>query len=286
MFVGDDGDQAVGERQTNLLADEGRITRVVRVNGDGGVAEHGLGSRGRNDDELPHLAFDRIFEVPQMAFDLDVLDLEVGHRSLEPRIPIDQPLVLVDEALAVEFDEDLEHRTRQPLVHRETFARPVAGGAQAAQLLHDCAAIFVLPLPYSIEKLLAPHGNPALLALGQIALDDELRRNAGMVRAGLPEHILAAHPFEAGQHVLQSVIEGMADMQAPRHVGWRDDHAECRGAEPSTRAKGTGCFPFRINAAFDLFGIEILVEHERSLSDGGNQWFVPSNRLEALSSRG
>jgi hypothetical protein len=61
-----------------------------------------------------------------------------------------------------------------------------------------------------------------MLALGQIALDDELRGNAGMVRARLPQHVLAAHALEAGQRVLQRVVEGMADMQPAGDVGRRE----------------------------------------------------------------
>ena len=67
---------------------------------DAGVAQHRLGPRRRDDDERgPSLALDRIAEVPELALDLDLLDLEVGDRGLQLRVPVDQALVLVDQAL-------------------------------------------------------------------------------------------------------------------------------------------------------------------------------------------
>ena len=81
---------------------------------------------------------------------------------------------------------------------------------------HDGAAGFVLPLPDCFEEFLAPHRDAALLPLGQLAFDDKLGGDAGVVGARLPQHVLAAHALEAGQHVLQRVVQGMADMQPAR----------------------------------------------------------------------
>ena len=50
VFVGDDRDQPVDDRQPHLLADQGRVALVVGMHGDGGVAEHGLGPGGGDDD--------------------------------------------------------------------------------------------------------------------------------------------------------------------------------------------------------------------------------------------
>ena len=63
------------------------------------------------------------------------------------RVPVDQPLVAVDQALLVAADEHLAHGGGQALVQGEALAAPVAGGAQAAQLAHDGPAALGLPLP-------------------------------------------------------------------------------------------------------------------------------------------
>ena len=53
---------------------------------------------------------ERIVEVPELALDLPGLDLEVGDGGAELRVPVDQPLVAIEQTLAVELDEHLEHR--------------------------------------------------------------------------------------------------------------------------------------------------------------------------------
>ncbi len=71
--------------------------------------------------------FKRIAQMPEIAFDLDLLDFHVGDRRQKLRVPVDEAFVLVDQTLFVEGDENLENRLREPVVHREPFARPVAG---------------------------------------------------------------------------------------------------------------------------------------------------------------
>ena len=169
-----------------------------------------------------------------MPLHLDLLHLEVGNRGQQLRVPVDQPLVLVDQARAVELDEHLEHRARQALVHGEALARPVAGGAEPLQLVDDGAARLRLPGPHLLEELLAAERAPArLLALHQLALDHHLGRDAGMVGARLPEHVAPAHALEAAQHVLQRVVERVAHVERAGDVGRRDDDAIGRGRAPA-----------------------------------------------------
>ncbi len=128
IFVGDNGDAAADERQDHVRADALGVALVVWMHGDGGVAKHGLGPRGGDDDVgrrilgIEAAAFERIAQMPEMAFDLDLVDLEVGDRGQELRVPIDEALVLIDEAGAIEIDEHLAHGARQTLVHGEALA--------------------------------------------------------------------------------------------------------------------------------------------------------------------
>ena len=155
-----------------------------------------------------------------MPLDLDLLHLEVGNGREQLRVPIDQPLVLVDQTLAVKLHEHLEHGPGQALVHGEALARPVAGGAQPLELVQDRAAGFGLPGPDPLQERLAAHVAPArLLALHELALDHHLSRDAGMVGARLPKHIAAAHALEAAQHVLERVVQRMAHMQRTGDIG-------------------------------------------------------------------
>ena len=79
----------------------------------------------------------------------------------------------------------------------------------------------------SSRPMLAAAG---LLALHQLALDHHLGRDAGMVGAGLPQHVLAAHALEAAQDVLQRVVERVAHVQRAGDVRRRDDDAVGLGA--------------------------------------------------------
>ena len=79
-------------------------------------------------------ACEGIFEVPHMAGHFAVLDLQVADRRLEFGVPVHQALVAVDEALAVQIDEHLQHGSAEALVHGEALVLPVARGTEAAQL--------------------------------------------------------------------------------------------------------------------------------------------------------
>ena len=207
------------------------------MNGNAGIAEHRFGPRCGHGDVVARLEFSRltvfvkgdgelvgdairqrIAQVPHVARNFDVLDLEVGDRRLEAGMPVDQPLIAIDQTLVVEVDEHLGDRAHHLVVgraicaEREPLAAPVGRGAEALQLVDDRAELF------------APHVATARqLPFHQLPLDDHLRGNAGMVRAGLPQHIAAAHAVEAGQDVLDRVVERVPDVQISRHVGRRDD---------------------------------------------------------------
>ena len=153
-------------------------------------------------------------------------------------VPVHQPLVFVDQAFAVQLDEHLHDGARQALVHREAFARPVAGSAEALQLIDDDAAALGLPLPDAFEEFGAAHVAAArLLPFHQLPLDHHLGGDAGMVGAGLPQHVAAAHALEAAENVLQRVVQRVAHVQRARHVRRRDHDGERRGVF-SFRAAG------------------------------------------------
>jgi hypothetical protein len=136
IFIGDDRDAPSDHREDGVAPDEVAVALVVRMNGDRDVAQHGLRPRGRDRDEgrrivrIEGRAVQRIADVPQMPLDLYLLHLEIGDRGQELRIPVDQPLVFVDQPLAMELHEHLDYGAREPFVHGEALARPVARGTE------------------------------------------------------------------------------------------------------------------------------------------------------------
>ncbi len=291
IVVGDDPDAPAHERQDRVLADEILVALVGGVHRDAGVAEHRLGPRGRDGDELARPPLDRILEVPEMALHLALLDLEVGDRGLELRVPVHEPPVAIDEARAMELDEHLQHGGREPFIHREALAAPVGRGAETAELLQDRAARDRLPFPDALHELVAAdqprvaqrratladrlqlHAVVAFRHAAarepdpfgrELTLHDHLRRDAGVVGAGLPERVAAGHAPVADQHVLQRVVERVTDVEAARDVG-RRDHDRERARAVVARLERARLFPAGILPGLHGLGAEPVVEHDMAL---------------------
>ena len=284
VFVGDDRDQATlflgPDGDFAKLADDGRIAGVVRVDGHGPVAKHGFRAGGRDRDivaffgesDVPVLVLfdvgigftprEGIFEVPHMAVDLDVLDFEVGNRGFKVGVPVHEALAAVNLAVVVEGDEDLEDGVVEFFVHCEGRPGPVHTGAKALVLFLDHAAGLFLPLPDLGDEGGAAHvGAGRLLGGGELFFDDKLRGDACVVEAGLPERVVALHPFPAGQDVHERVIEGVADVQKAGDVRRRQHDREglCT-AGTGTGLEGAGLFPSGVDAAFCGGGVECFVQ--------------------------
>ena len=270
MLVADDRNPAPDQRQDHMLADQMPVAVVLGIDGNAGVAEHRLGARGCDRDEArwifraEGLALDWIAQIPEAALDLDLLHFEIGDRGEQLRVPVDQPFVLVDQPLAMELDEDLDDRTRQTLVHGEAFAGPVAGGAEPLQLVDDGAAALFLPLPDAFEEFFTPHVAPARqLPFHQLPLDHHLGRDTGVIGAGLPQHVAAAHPLEAAENILQRVVERVPHVQGTRHVRRRDHDGKGLRVAPvrAAGAERAGILPDQGHAAFDIGGLVVFLDH-------------------------
>ncbi len=270
IFVSNNGNAAAHQRQDHVLADHVPVTLIVGMHGNGGVAQHGLGPRGGDHDEggwivgVERRPLDRIAQMPEMPLGVELLDLEIGNGGEQLGVPIDEALVLVDEARAIEIDEHLTHGAGQALVHGESEPRPVAGAAEPLQLADDGVARLFFPLPHALDEGLAAHGAAVgLLPFQQLTLDHHLGGDAGVIGARLPQHVAPAHALEADEHVLQRVVEGMPHMERAGDVGRRNDNGERPGlgARGRTGGEGGSLLPGAIGFAFDLLRLIGLVEH-------------------------
>ena len=179
---------AVDDGQLDRLAHERRLLGVLARNGDTGVAEHGLGARGGDDDVL--LAVDRlgqgIAQVPKMALLVLVLRLVVGDGGGAVRAPVDDALTAINQAVVVPVAKDLADRLGVLVIHGEALTIEVDGATHALDLLDNGAAVLVRPIPAGIEELLAPDlqaGNPLAL---QLLIHLGLRGDTGVVGAENP----------------------------------------------------------------------------------------------------
>ena len=78
---------------------------------------------------------------------LVVDDFEIADGGLAARAPVDHVVAAIDQAFAIEAQKGFEHGAIERGIERESFARPIAGGAEADHLLLDDAAAFRFPLP-------------------------------------------------------------------------------------------------------------------------------------------
>ena len=278
--VRDDGDRALAQRQDHALADEVLVARVLRVHGHGAVGEHRLRSGGGDGyaAQRDGVAFlvgrglravgERIEDLPHRAGGFLAVDLEVGDGGAEHRIPVDQALAPVDQAFLVEAHEHFRHGARHFRVHREIARvlpfgiciRPVGRIAEAPHLARDGRAGFLLPLPHALDELLAPEVVPRLAGGLQLALDDDLRGNAGVVGADHPVGVVPEHAVVSHQRVHQRLLEGVTHVQRAGDVGRRQLDAVRGGAGLVAGREVALGLPVCVPATLDGMGVETLVE--------------------------
>ena len=95
-------------------------------------------------------------------------------------------------------------------------------------MLEDQPAGLGLPLPDLFDERLPAQVVPRQPLLGELALDDVLGGDAGMVHAGQPQRLVPLHPAPPDQCVHERVFERMPDVQRTGDVGWRYHDAERR----------------------------------------------------------
>ena len=210
------------QRQGGSLADQMIETVIVRVHGNGGVTQHGLGAGGGY-DEIARPVGQGIPDVMQVAGLVLVFDLVVGQGGMTTVAPVDDVVALVDQPFLEKFDKDLAHGLGALLVKGEALTGPVHGCADAADLAQDMVALLLFPLPDALDELVAAQivaGQPLFL---ELALHHVLGGDARMVGAGHPQHVFALLAIEAAQNVLKRQVQGMAHMQDTGDIGRRDD---------------------------------------------------------------
>src|SRR5207248_2912838 len=126
-----------------------------------------------------------------------------------------------------------------------------------------------LPRPEAVDELFAAEV-VALLSLGlELALDHDLRGDAGMVGADHPVGVEAAHAVVADERVHQRLLERMAHMQRAGDVR-RRQLDRVRGLVVIAVAEVAAGFPALVPVLLDGSGIEALVEHYFGLVASGS----------------
>jgi len=122
---------------------------------------------------------------------------------------------------------------------------------QAAELPEDHAPVVLQPLPGPLEERLPAEVVAREAFLRQLALDDVLSGDAGVVVTRLPERREAAHAVPADQEILNRGVQGVAHVQLASHVRRRDGDHERRALEVGLGRVEALVLPRLLPARFD-----------------------------------
>ena len=198
---------------------------------------------------------ERVAQVPQVAVDVLVLDLDVGERRRAARTPVDDALAAVDEALVEPVDEDLAHGQLVARVHREPLVRVVARAAHRLELADDRRAVLAPPLPARLDEPLAPDVVARQPLLGELLLDLVLRRDACVIRADDPAGRPADHALTPNHDVLDGVVQRVAHVQRAGDVGRRNHDRVRPHALDDLLPEVAAVLPRREDGALDRRGV-------------------------------
>ena len=165
VFVGNDGDDALGQRHVYHFAKQVAVAVVIGMHGKRAVGEDGFRAGGGDVHVLavqPLPGDEGVTDVVHEAAFFAVFHFEVGNGGFQHRIPVHQTFAAVNQPVFMQADEEGAHGAREGVIHGEAFARPVKRGAEAAQLLHDLSAGLVFPLPDFFGKGFAAEVVPRL----------------------------------------------------------------------------------------------------------------------------
>ena len=255
VIIRHDGDLPVHDGQDTGFAHQMLEPLVLRVHGHAGIAHHGLGPGGSH-DEVTGAVRQGIADMPQVAGLVHILHLGVTQGRDAVGAPVDDAAALINEALVVQLTEGLPDGFGAALIHGKAGAAPVAGHAQLLLLLHDAAAVLLLPLPDPLEELFAAQVIAGLALLDtQLLLHLDLGGNAGVVRTGQPQRGIALHPLETGQDILEGRVQGVAHVELARDVGRRHDDGEGFFLGVGVALEAAGLLPHLVDAALHLLGL-------------------------------
>ncbi len=200
--------------------------RVVEIGavGDGAVARHGPGRRRPDHDRRPGqrrvgCLDDREADMDRRRGDVLILDLGLGERGLLDDRPQHRLGAAVEAAVqqkGADLARDLGFRR---IGHGGVGIVPIAQHAEPLELL----ALDVDPVVGELAAFLAElddrNGVLVLARLAVLFLDLPLDRQAVAVPARDVVRVLAHHLLGAVDHVLEDLVQRVADMQMAVRIG-------------------------------------------------------------------
>ena len=256
--IGDHGNGLIQQGQDHVLSDNRAVALILGVDADTGVTQHGFRTGG-GDDDLAGAVFQGIADMPQMAGLIHIFHFRVTKGGHTVGAPVDDPAALVNQALLIQGDKHLPHGLGAALIHGEPGTVPITAGTQLLLLLHDPVAEAVLPVPNPLQELLPAQVVTGQAFLPQLFLDLDLSGNAGVVYTGDPKGVIALHPLEANDAVLQGRVHCVAHMQLSGDIGRGHDDGKGLFVLIPLRVEVTTLLPHVVNLGLNGLGLIDLV---------------------------
>src|SRR5688500_11347153 len=121
--------------------------------------------------------------------------------------------------------------------------------------MQNPAAVLLFPLPDALDERLASQVVAGLPFFAQLALNNVLSRDTGMIHAWQPQRVEAEHALSEHDDILHGVIQHVTDVKGTRHVG--RGHRDHKGGtvRRGFRAKIPFRFPPPIPSAFHFLWV-------------------------------
>ena len=149
IFVGKEGNLAVGNGEDQRPPHHFPITHILRVYGDSHITEHRLRTC-RSDLHIVIGIGESVTQMPEMPDLRLMLHFNIRKRRMTAGAPVRNACSLVDQSFFVQAHEDLAHRPAASFVHGKPFPLPIARRSQRTQLGHDTITELLLPRPDSL----------------------------------------------------------------------------------------------------------------------------------------
>lgn len=284
VFVGDDGNFAVGEREFDKTTDEILIARIVRIDSDGGIAKEGLGTGGADDDfgvldirviigATIRGGDDLIGDVPEVAGLVLMFDFDVGEGGLVVRTEINQLLATVNHAVVPHFLESFVDARDNVFIKSESEIIPSTRGTKSTKLELHIAALLLDEVPNAGIELVTRVFKAGVAFFFEGAFIDDPSFEAGVIGTRDIPSIFATETVVTSKRIFEGDGEAVTDVEIAVGVGgWHDDGITIIsiglvGINDLWWVKSAGMFPF---------GVDLGLESARFVAFGEFHRFIIS----------
>ena len=204
---------AIGKWQLQHLANQILITFILRINCYCRITQQSFRTGRCNLNKSALFSDNRIIDMPEKTILLLMLYLGIGNRGLADRAPVDDAGAFINISFFIQLDKYFQYRIGTSCIHRKTLSVPVCGRTKLMKLIDDAGTILLLPVPACFQKAVTSQIMFVDAFASQLVNNLYFGRDRCVIRARLPECLIALHPFVTGQNILHGIVQRMTHVQ-------------------------------------------------------------------------